>query len=195
MLDRTRGPHSFPVDRSDLEHLESARPQDWRNPRPAPCYNLVVLGGGPAGLVAARGAVAFGARVALVEDDMIGGDCLNVGCIPSKTIIRTSRLYADMENAEHFGARLDGEVDVDFPLVMDRMRRIRQVEARRGVALHARVPAIALTGLAQPGDRIRALMAGFQVHLAKPVDPQALIGTIYTLSGRGTQETPRSVAA
>jgi ATP-binding cassette subfamily B protein len=69
------------------------------------------------------------------------------------------------------------------------------VEARRGVALHARVPAIALTGLAQPGDRIRALMAGFQVHLAKPVDPQALIGTIYTLSGRGTQEAPRSVAA
>jgi ATP-binding cassette subfamily B protein len=75
------------------------------------------------------------------------------------------------------------------------VRRIRQVEARRGVALHARVPAIALTGLAQPGDRIRALMAGFQVHLAKPVEPQALIGTIYTLSGRGTQEEARSVAA
>jgi pyruvate/2-oxoglutarate dehydrogenase complex dihydrolipoamide dehydrogenase (E3) component len=126
MLDRTRGPSSFPVDRSDLEHLESARPRDWRNPEPAPCYNLVVIGGGPAGLVAARGAVAFGARVALIEDDMIGGDCLNVGCVPSKTIIRTSRLYADMDNAEHFGARLDGEVDIDFPLVMDRMRRIRQ---------------------------------------------------------------------
>ena len=75
------------------------------------------------------------------------------------------------------------------------VRRIRQIEAQRGVALHARVPAIALTGLAQPGDRIRALMAGFQVHLAKPVDPQALITTIYTLSGRGTEQTPRSAVA
>jgi pyruvate/2-oxoglutarate dehydrogenase complex dihydrolipoamide dehydrogenase (E3) component len=130
MLDRTRGANSFPVNDSDLEHLESARPRDWINPEPAACYNLVVIGAGPAGLVAARGAVAFGARVALIEDDMIGGDCLNVGCIPSKTIIRTSRLYADMENAEHFGARLDGDVDVDFPFVMDRMRRIRQRVSR-----------------------------------------------------------------
>jgi pyruvate/2-oxoglutarate dehydrogenase complex dihydrolipoamide dehydrogenase (E3) component len=126
MLDRPDKPNSFPVDHSDLEHLESARPHDWVNPEPAPCYNLVVLGGGPAGLVAARGAVAFGAKVALIEDDMLGGDCLNVGCVPSKTIIRTSRLYADMENARHFGARLDGGIDVDFPLVMDRMRRIRR---------------------------------------------------------------------
>jgi len=126
MLDRPENPNSFPVDHSDLEHLESARPRDWRNPEPASCYNLVVLGAGPAGLVAARGAVAFGAKVALIEDDMIGGDCLNVGCVPSKTIIRTSRLYADMENARHFGARFDGEIDIDFPLVMDRMRRIRQ---------------------------------------------------------------------
>ena len=53
MLDRPDKPNSFPVDHSDLEHLESARPHDWRNPEPAPCYNLVVLGGGPAGLVAA----------------------------------------------------------------------------------------------------------------------------------------------
>ena len=64
------------------------------------------------------------------------------------------------------------------------VRRIRQIEAERGVPLDERVPAIALTGLAQPDDRIRALMAGFQVHLAKPVEAQTLRSTIATLTGR-----------
>jgi ATP-binding cassette, subfamily B, bacterial len=63
------------------------------------------------------------------------------------------------------------------------VRRIRQIEAERAMPLEHRVPAIALTGLAQPGDRVRALMAGFQVHLAKPVDAQKLVLTLYTLAG------------
>ncbi|HVW91435.1 MAG TPA: FAD-dependent oxidoreductase, partial [Devosia sp.] len=105
MLDRPDKPNSFPVDRSDLEHLESARPHDWVNPKPAPCYNLVVLGGGPAGLVAARGAVAFGAKVALIEDDMIGGDCLNVGCVPSKSLIAAAKMAQQGRHGEAFGLR------------------------------------------------------------------------------------------
>jgi ATP-binding cassette subfamily B protein len=64
------------------------------------------------------------------------------------------------------------------------MRRVRQLEARRGVPLPQRLPAVALTGYAQPGDRVRSLMAGFQVHLAKPVDPRELASTLYALSGR-----------
>jgi ATP-binding cassette subfamily B protein len=61
------------------------------------------------------------------------------------------------------------------------MRRIRQVEQQRGVPLDARLPAVALTGLAEPGDRMQALMAGFQVHLAKPVEPHQLLNTLAQL--------------
>ncbi|HVS55992.1 MAG TPA: mercuric reductase, partial [Casimicrobiaceae bacterium] len=104
--------------------MENARPAPWRNPKPVGRYNLVVIGGGPAGLVAARAAASMGAKVALVERALLGGGCVNVGCIPSKAIIRTSRLYAEMRNAEHYGAQVPADIRVDFPAVMQRMRRI-----------------------------------------------------------------------
>lgn len=61
------------------------------------------------------------------------------------------------------------------------MRRIRQIEQQRGVPLDARLPAVALTGMAEPGDRMQSLMAGFQVHLAKPVEPHELLDTLAQL--------------
>ena len=67
----------------------------------------------------------MGAKVALVERALLGGNCLNVGCIPSKAIMRTARLYAEMRNAEHYGAQVPADIRVDFPAVMQRMRRIR----------------------------------------------------------------------
>src|SRR6202522_2922010 len=88
-------------------------------------YDLVVIGAGPAGLLTAIRAAARGAKVALIERDLLGGECLNTGCIPSKAIIRTSRLYADMRNAENFGARVPGGIAVDFPFMMERMKRVR----------------------------------------------------------------------
>ena len=105
--------------------MENVRPSAWHNPKPAGRYDLVVIGGGPAGLVAASAAASMGAKVALAERALVGGSCLNVGCIPSKAIIRTSRLYAEMRNAEHYGAQVPGDIRVDFPFVMQRMRRIR----------------------------------------------------------------------
>jgi pyruvate/2-oxoglutarate dehydrogenase complex dihydrolipoamide dehydrogenase (E3) component len=98
---------------------------DWHNPQPREPYHLLVIGGGPAGLVAARAAVALGARVALVEKHLLGGVSLNSGCVPSQALIRTSRLYAEMRNAEAYGASTPASVDVDFSLAMERMRRIR----------------------------------------------------------------------
>jgi pyruvate/2-oxoglutarate dehydrogenase complex dihydrolipoamide dehydrogenase (E3) component len=89
-----------------------------------PC-DLLVIGAGPAGLVAARGAVASGARVALIESHHIGGNCLHEGCIPSKTIIRSAQLTAEMRNAAYYGAVAAAEVEVDFAAVMARMRRVR----------------------------------------------------------------------
>src|SRR5450755_117139 len=105
--------------------LENVRPPAWRNPKPASRYGLVIIGGGPAGLVAAGAAASTGVRVAVVERALLGGSCLNVACIPSKAIIRTSRLYAEMRNADHYGAQVPVEVRVDFPAAMQRMRRIR----------------------------------------------------------------------
>ncbi len=109
----------------ERELLANARPPDWQNPTPRGAYHLLVIGAGPAGLVAARAAAALGAKVALIERHLLGGDCLNTGCVPSKTIIRTSRLYAEMRSAANFGAEPPTDIRVDFPAAMERLRRIR----------------------------------------------------------------------
>jgi len=106
----------------------------WRNPDPRGPYHLLIIGAGPAGLIAARAAVRAGAKVALIERNLLGGSCLNNGCIPSKAIIRTSRLYREMRDAEHFGGRVPGGIAVDFPAVMERVRRIRARLSERGSA-------------------------------------------------------------
>ena len=72
-------------------HLSHVRPPGWTNPSPRPRYDLVVIGGGTAGLVAAMGAAGLGARVALVERHWLGGDCLNTGCVPSKALLAEGR--------------------------------------------------------------------------------------------------------
>ncbi|MGC2462794.1 MAG: mercuric reductase [Steroidobacteraceae bacterium] len=118
-------PSGPPDDRIHRALVDNVHPPAWRNPNPADKYNLVIIGAGPAGLVAARAAAALGAKVALIERSLIGGDCLNMGCVPSKAIIRTSRLYAEMRAAENFGAQAPRSISVDFPSVMERMRRIR----------------------------------------------------------------------
>ena len=105
--------------------VSNLHPADWQNPEPASRYHLVVIGAGTAGLVTAAGAAGLGAKVALVERHLLGGDCLNVGCVPSKCIIRSSRVVADIRDAGQFGIRVPEGTEVDFPAVMDRMRRLR----------------------------------------------------------------------
>ena len=114
-----------PQDAHERARLENLHPSGWRNPRPEGRYRLLVIGGGTAGLVAAHAAAALGAKVALIERHLLGGDCLNVGCVPSKALIRTSRLYAEMRDAQRFGAVVPADIRVDFPAVMERMRGIR----------------------------------------------------------------------
>lgn len=115
---------------SDRELCAQVRPPDWHNPQPRPCYDWLVIGGGPAGLTAARSAAALGARVALVESHLLGGVSLNYGSVSSQALIRTSRLYAEMRDAGYYGARAPARVEVDFPLAMERMRGIRARVAR-----------------------------------------------------------------
>jgi pyruvate/2-oxoglutarate dehydrogenase complex dihydrolipoamide dehydrogenase (E3) component len=114
-----------PMDEHNQRLVSNVHPSDWVNPEPAGRYNLVVLGAGTAGLVTAAGAAGLGARVALVEKHLLGGDCLNVGCVPSKCLIRSSRALADAKDAGRFGVRVSGEVEPDFAAVMERMRSLR----------------------------------------------------------------------
>jgi pyruvate/2-oxoglutarate dehydrogenase complex dihydrolipoamide dehydrogenase (E3) component len=76
-------------------------------------------------LVTASGAAGLGAKVALVEKHLMGGDCLNVGCVPSKALIRAARAAASVRDAAEFGVRVPAGVEVSFPAVMERMRRLR----------------------------------------------------------------------
>ncbi|MEO8521690.1 MAG: mercuric reductase [Acidobacteriota bacterium] len=114
--------------------LESfVHPADWRNPTPAPKYDLVVVGGGTAGLVSAMGAAGFGARVAIVERHLLGGDCLNTGCVPSKALVRSARTVGEIRKAAELGIQVAAPA-VDFPAVMQRMRARRLTIARHDSA-------------------------------------------------------------
>ncbi|MBI1311638.1 FAD-containing oxidoreductase [bacterium] len=106
--------------------LESlVKPRDWTNPTPDGRYNLVVIGAGAAGLVSAIGAAGVGAKVALIERELLGGDCLNAGCVPSKAMISAARVARSIRYADEFGISIHGDVNVDFGRVMERMRRLR----------------------------------------------------------------------
>jgi pyruvate/2-oxoglutarate dehydrogenase complex dihydrolipoamide dehydrogenase (E3) component len=114
-----------PFDQYNRELKHQVHPDDWTNPTPSGRYNLVVIGAGTAGLVTAAGAAGLGAKVALIERDLMGGDCLNVGCVPSKSLISPARTAATIKKANQFGVSVNGKVSVDFPAVMERMRKIR----------------------------------------------------------------------
>jgi pyruvate/2-oxoglutarate dehydrogenase complex dihydrolipoamide dehydrogenase (E3) component len=117
-------PFVLPDDEHNRALLGHVHPPGWINPTPHGKYNLVVVGAGTAGLVSAAGAAGLGAKVALVERHLLGGDCLNVGCVPSKALISAARVAAQARTAAAFGVRV-GAVEVDFAAVMERMRRLR----------------------------------------------------------------------
>ena len=115
----------IPDDELNRELVQQACPPEWKNPEPNGRYNLLVIGGGSAGLVCAVGAAGVGAKVALVEKHLLGGDCLNTGCVPSKTVIRSAKALADVTRAADFGVQVPDGATVDFGAVMQRMRRVR----------------------------------------------------------------------
>jgi pyruvate/2-oxoglutarate dehydrogenase complex dihydrolipoamide dehydrogenase (E3) component len=119
-------PPLAPMDAHNRALVQNVHPPDWRNPEPAPRYNLVVIGGGTAGLITAAIGAGLGAKVALVERHLLGGDCLNVGCVPSKGVIRASRMVAEARRAQkEIGLALAPGAQADFGAAMERMRRVR----------------------------------------------------------------------
>lgn len=115
----------LPEDVYNRTLVTHVHPPDWVNPEPAPRYNLVVIGAGTAGLVTAAGAAGLGAKVALIERDLMGGDCLNVGCVPSKALLRAARASADVRDAGRYGVEVPPGTKINFPAIMERMRRLR----------------------------------------------------------------------
>ncbi|MFT4546229.1 MAG: pyruvate/2-oxoglutarate dehydrogenase complex dihydrolipoamide dehydrogenase (E3) component [Pseudoalteromonas tetraodonis] len=118
-------PQLLPLDAHNQKLQSNVHPTDWQNPTPDGTYNMVVIGGGTAGLVTAAGAAGLGAKVALIERDLLGGDCLNVGCVPSKAIIAAARRAAQVRDAGEFGVNVPDGVTIDFGKAMERMRELR----------------------------------------------------------------------
>jgi pyruvate/2-oxoglutarate dehydrogenase complex dihydrolipoamide dehydrogenase (E3) component len=115
----------LPFDEHNQRLQQNVFPADWQNPIPTGAYNLVVIGAGTAGLVTASAAAGLGAKVALIERTQMGGDCLNVGCVPSKGIISAARRAATVREAGVFGIEVPEGVTVDFAKAMARMRKLR----------------------------------------------------------------------
>ncbi len=127
----------LPADEHNLELIRQAHPPDWTNPAPRGKYDLVAIGGGTAGIIAALGTAGIGGRSALIERHLLGGDCLNYGCVPSKALIRAARAAYDAARIEDFGLQIADSnqsaicnpksaiAPQSFAGVMQRMRRLR----------------------------------------------------------------------
>ncbi|MBT4466371.1 MAG: FAD-dependent oxidoreductase, partial [Planctomycetes bacterium] len=99
-------------------------PRDWQSPQPHRLYDLVVIGGGTAGLVSAAIAAGLGAKTALIESDLMGGDCLNYGCVPSKALLAVSHRLRYLREAAEYGMPASSG-EVDFAKIMQRLRKLR----------------------------------------------------------------------
>jgi len=114
-----------PDDEFNRTLVAHVHPAEWTNPTPDGRYNLVVIGAGTAGLVTAAGAAGLGAKVALVERHLMGGDCLNVGCVPSKALLRAAKAVAAVRDGTEFGVVSSTAPSADFGVAMERVRRLR----------------------------------------------------------------------
>jgi len=124
------------LDAFNQKRIKLVFPTDWKNPKPAQIYDLVVIGGGPGGLAAASLAAGMKAKVALVEKEHLGGECFNVGCIPSKALLRSARCAAQIRKAAEFGIKVSKGWKVDFLAVMTRVRQLQSELAPHDSAAH-----------------------------------------------------------
>lgn len=163
-------PIPAPPDAHNRRLAANVHPADWVNPTPAARYNLVVIGGGTAGLICAAGAAGLGAKVALVERHLLGGDCLNFGCVPSKSLLRAARAVADVRDAGRFGVHVPPGVTVDFPKIMERLRRVRADLSRHDSAARFRELGVdVFLGDAHFAGNDRIAVGGHELRFARAV--------------------------
>jgi dihydrolipoamide dehydrogenase len=96
-------------------------------------YDVVVIGGGPGGYVAAIRASQLGLKTACVEREKLGGICLNWGCIPTKALLRSAEVLETCRRAEEFGVKIEGQIGFDFASIMARSRRVA-MDQEKGIA-------------------------------------------------------------
>ena len=123
--------HTWPLDQYNAETLNEVHPRSYPPPfTPHLEYDLIAIGAGAGGLVSARQSARRGAKSAMISEQLAGGDCLNVGCVPSKALLRASKAIAEVRRASEFGVVLPtGPVKVDFAKIMQRLREKRALIA------------------------------------------------------------------
>merc|ERR1719375_762125 len=101
----------WPLDAENAKLLDNVCPRGWANPTPGPdfVYDLIAVGAGAGGLVSAKQSARRGAKSALIERHLAGGDCLNAGCVPSKALLRCSRAIAELRRCDLGLPPLSGE--------------------------------------------------------------------------------------
>jgi pyruvate/2-oxoglutarate dehydrogenase complex dihydrolipoamide dehydrogenase (E3) component len=114
----------WPLDEHNVDLLNQVHPRDFKNQEPYPVYDMIAIGAGAGGLVSSKQAARRGAKSAMISEHLAGGDCLNVGCVPSKALIRSARAVSQVRKAAALGI-VTGEITVDFPAVMQRVRQSR----------------------------------------------------------------------
>ena len=114
-------------DGPNCDLFDAVRPIKWVDPEVdgKDKYDILVIGGGAGGLVTAAGSKGLGARVCLIERAFLGGDCLNTGCVPSKAFLKSCNVAHNARTAAEYGVHIDGEIRIDFPAIMTRMKKIR----------------------------------------------------------------------
>ncbi len=212
MADRRPGGHPAAApaslqDQYNTALLSSVCPPDWVNPRPRGRYDLCIVGAGPAGLAAAEEAAGLGARVALIEERLLGGENLNSGGIPARCLTRTARAYHDVYAASRFGIRLCRDIEEDFAAVMTRLRQVRNrlsqhASARRlrsmGVDVYlGRATFSGPRSLAVGGQTLRfakALIATGSRPVLPPIEGLDRVGCLTNESIFSLTQQPRRLA-
>jgi pyruvate/2-oxoglutarate dehydrogenase complex dihydrolipoamide dehydrogenase (E3) component len=124
------------LDAYNQERMRNVFPSDWKNPKGKEVYDLVVIGGGPGGMTAAIVAANLRVHVAIIEKEHFGGECFNVGCIPSKAFLRSSRCAAQVRDAAEFGVEIPKGWRVNFLAVMERVRKLQSIQSPHDSAEH-----------------------------------------------------------
>lgn len=168
-------------------------------------FGLAVIGGGTAGLVTSAGAAFLGAKVALIERDRLGGECLYTGCVPSKALIRSAKVLHLMRRASDFGLN-PPEVSFDFTKVMDRMRQVQAQVGKHdsperfkdlGVALFSdQASFLSPTELQVGAQRIKAkkvVIATGSRTAVPPIEGLEHTGFLDHVSALALSRLPRSV--
>jgi pyruvate/2-oxoglutarate dehydrogenase complex dihydrolipoamide dehydrogenase (E3) component len=128
ILDARKRLHVWPLDEENAKLLDEVHPKSWPNVDKDTVYDLIAIGAGAGGLVSSRQTARRGGKSAMISAQLAGGDCLNIGCVPSKALIRSARMIREVRKAQslpEFGVTVGGSVEVDFGAIMQRMRKLR----------------------------------------------------------------------